>query len=149
MAGTDTAFDADDFRTNIRATMLMGLTAEEADRPKFLFNTTETFAGEVDATGAPFDFTDTPTVSSTASVQVLCALEWASGKNTGTEGRIMGDFEEGDLVITVLDEEYEEIKGADKVEVDGTQYEIRFVQPSVGLFNVTVFSLHCTTYNQK
>lgn len=149
MAGSSSSFDAADFRTNIRATMLMGLTGNVADRPKFLFNSTETFTGELDDTGSPYDFTTVPTVSSTDPVQVLCALQWSSGANTATTGKDLGDFEEGDLVITMLDEEYAQIKHADKVEVDGTQYEIRFVQPSVGLFDVTVYQLHCTTYNQK
>lgn len=151
MAGASSSFDADEFRQNIRDTMLMGLTGTAADRPKFIFNATETYTvgEELDDSGTPYDLTVAPTVAGTPAKQVLCAVEWVSGKNTSTDGSTLGDFEEGDLILTLLDVDYTQIKGADHVELDGTRYEIRYVQPSVGLFDVTVYQLHCTTYNQK
>lgn len=152
MAGLSDAFNADEFRENIRATMIMGLTNNTAGQPKFIFPpTSESYAAgeELDTSGVAYDLAVEPTVVVKDPIQVPCALRWTSGGATQPDGSRVGDFEEADIVCTIMDEEYEQVKGAHRVEIDGTEYEIRFTEPSIGLFNVTVYQLHLFTVNQK
>lgn len=92
--------------------------------------------------------TGAKTVVQPAGVQVPCAVSWASGQDSPPDGRRMGDFEIAYIVITVLDVDYALIEGANRVKIDDAVYEIRYRQPSVGLFDVTVWTLHAYTANE-
>jgi hypothetical protein len=152
VAGTDSSFDAADFRANIRATMNMGLSNVTADQPLFIFNASSTSypAGTaLDEAGQPFDFTVTPTVTQKNAVRVPCAVTWGSGLDSIISTQAGGDFTRADAVLTMLDVDYTLVKDADYCQINNTKYEIRYIQPAVGLFDVTVYQLHLFTWNQK
>ena len=142
MAGTNPAFNAAEFRTNIIATMNMGLPVDPAERATFRWRTETTF-DVADPSGNPYDFTSSPVdTDAHADVQVPCAVEFVTHQTTG-DGTALGAFRTPRAIITVLDTHYPDIEGASEVLLGGNTYVINFVAPPVGLFDVTVYQLHC------
>lgn len=154
MAGEDPsgAFDADTFREEIRAAMLMGLPENRNMRPIFLFPRERTY-DKADKSGVPWDFsappvTDTGTDLGHAiycgenSNEILCTWE-AGGGRGGTQSNEtpFGDFDALRLVITMLDVDFAKIGGFDRVLMSGAEYRYQFDEPRIGLFDVTVHQL--------
>lgn len=144
MAGSDPRFDANAFRTNIRFAMTMGLPNTVAERATFRWTVVRTFAKD-DASGAPLDWGTTATTTVTnPDVQVECAVEFgvAAAENTN-----VGTFDTSRAVITVLDEEFALLTVnnvlADRVLLGGNTYEVDYVGPPLGLFDVTVYQIYC------
>lgn len=144
MAGSDPRFDADAFRTNIRFAMTMGLPNTVAERATFRWTVVRTFAKD-DAAGNPYNWESTATTTvANPDVQVECAVEFGNG---GTDNTNVGTFDAGLVTITVLDEEFALLTVgnvmADKVLLGGNTYDIDFVGPPLGLFDVTVYQIYC------
>lgn len=146
MKSATSDFSADEFRSGIRAAMNMGLPENEADRATFLWTTTRTFSA-ADSSGTPFDFTEEPikTVKKDP-VQVPVAVEFTGRGSSG--GTPVGTFHTPRVTITVLDEDYAQIEGADEVKLGGNTYAIDFVAPPIGLFEVTVYQLYCRAVSE-
>lgn len=156
MAGEDSTggFDADEFRTSIRAVMLLGLAEDQAQRPIFLFPRTRTYAND-DKAGQPFDWGEAPTTDTNTlpgepktvkcgegNGEVLCAFEAAGGRG-GTQSieTPFGDFDTERLVITMLDVDFAKVDGFDRVQVGDALYRYQFEEPRGGLYDVTVHQL--------
>ena len=70
------------------------------------------------------------------------ALEFAARSTAGAEETVLGTFNTSRAVVTLMDEDYEQIKDADYVTIAGATYEIDFVGPPLGMFAVTVYQIH-------
>lgn len=148
MAGSNSAFDATAFRTAIRSAMTMGLPGTTSERATFRWTPDKTFA-TADGAGKPYSWGATPTTTTThADVQVPVAVEF-SARPAGSLSTVMGEFDTSRAVITVLDEDYADIVGADLVLLGGNTYEIEFVGPPMGLFDVTVYQLFCLARDES
>lgn len=148
MAGSNAAFDAAVFRQSIRSTMTMGLPTADADKPTFTWSTQNQYAVESPADN-PYDWTATPTSTVThAEVRVPCAIEF-SARPAGSRETALGEFDTSRVIITVLDEDYTLIEGADGVRMGGNDYIIEFVAPPMGLFEVTVYQLYCQARDES
>lgn len=144
MAGNLSGFNADTFRSQITATMIMGLPATQAEQPTFYFRSTSTYPNgtKLDTEGRPIDPRIKPTVTEAApSIQVPCAVEF-SPDTTNDEG-MAGTFWQTRAVVTVLDTQYEQVKDAIEVQLGGRRYNISFLAPPYGLGPVTIYQLHC------
>lgn len=131
-------FNATAFRNIIRQTMLMGAPEDEALRATFKWTTQKTYT-QAGPSGRPYDLHASPTTSTAhADVQIPVAIEFKGGGGTDTS---VGQFQDANAEITVLDEDYELIEGADKLTLGGNTYIIDFVKPPDGLFGVTVFTI--------
>lgn len=140
MASSNPAFNPAVFRQAIRDTMIMGLPNATAEKPTFRWNPNKTYA-TADPGGAPYDFTAAPVVTvAPADVQVAVAVEFSS-RPAGSLETVIGEFDNSRVIITVLDEDYELIRGADEVILGGNTYDIQFVGPPLGLFEVTVYQI--------
>lgn len=154
MAGADPAgaFDADSFRTDIRAAMAMGMPEDQEMRPIFLFPREQTF-DNVDKAGVPWDYSEAPLTDTgedeehavrcgTGADEVLCAWE-AGGGRGGTQSNEtpFGDFDALRLVLTILDVDYAKIAGFDRVLMSGNEYRYQFEEPQIGLFDVTIYQV--------
>lgn len=156
MAGQDPtgAFDAEEFRSNIRAVMLLGMPADQEQRPIFLFPRERTYDVE-DKSGQPFDWTIPPATDTDdlpgepkvvkcgeASTEVLCAWEAAGGRGgTQSNETPFGDFDTERLVFTILDVDFGKIDGFDRVQMGDSIYRYQFEEPRTGLYEVTVHQL--------
>lgn len=140
MAGTNPSFDAALFRQAIRDTMIMGLPNATQEKPTFRWSPEKTFT-TADPAGAPYDFTASPvTTVAPADVQVPVAVEFSARPANSIETG-MGEFDASRVIITALDEDYALIQGADQVILGGNTYDVQFVGPPIGLFEVTVYQI--------
>lgn len=148
MAGSDSRFDAARFREAIQFAMSMGAPTETADQATFIWVTQDDFERE-DSSGAPWDWTATPTVDNSVPdvVELNVAVEYRAGLGDMT-GRAAGQFDNPGAVITVLDEDYDSIVGADQVLLGGDTYVIDYVT-QVALFEVDVYQIHCTARDES
>jgi hypothetical protein len=145
MAGTDAGFNAAEFRDAVRFAMNMG--KPEASNERATFRWKEHKSYEVsDPRGKPYDWGQTAEiVASHPDVEVPVAVEFFPGTNTGTAA---GVFQAAKAEITILDEEYALVEGADFVILDGNTYVKNFVGPPVGLFGVTVYTIYVTAQDE-
>jgi hypothetical protein len=148
MAGTSTDFDAAGFVTSIRATMRMGMPQDAGERLTFHWERTQTFEAP-DEAGDPYDWAADPVTDAPGDVvagedgelQVDYAIEFAAGSD---QDNVFGSFDVGKAVVTLLGEDYQKIKSADWATIAGVRYDIEFVSPPLGLFEVTVYQMHLT-----
>lgn len=151
MAGSDTRFDAAAFREAITFAMNMGLPDDETQRATFKWNRDATYA-TADADGSPFNWTETPTSEITfEDVQIPVALEFVS-KGGDTLDIRLGQMDVSRCTITVLDTYFAELTQngvfANQVELDDALYDIQFVSPPLGLFDVTIYQIHCQAIDE-
>lgn len=152
MAGSHPAFDPANFRTQIRAAMTMGLPTASSERATFKWSIDRTFAVETAASGVPFDLGAVPvTVDAPADVQVACAVEALSSSGDSKDTPV-GSFDLTKIRLTLLDEDYALIfsgtRRADMVQLDDAIFDIDYVAPPLGLFEVTVFQVYATARDE-
>lgn len=147
MAGSNSAFDPANFRTVIRDTMTMGLPENEADRATFRWSPTRTYV-EQDSSANPWDWTDSATTTvEHDDVQVPVALEFA--RTNEQSGTALGQFDTPRVILTLLDEDYDQVVGADVVLLGQNTYRWEFTEPPIGLFEVTVYRLHLRAMDES
>lgn len=133
-------------REQWRRTMVMGLPAEDTEKPTFVFEREVEFARH-DTEGSPWDWEAAPIAeSSPASVQPICAYEFFSP--LGRQGSFLtevGEFNPTTVVFTLLEDEFEAISGFTYATVgpDDTRWFFRHWRPAQGLNDLTVYEVHC------
>lgn len=128
--------------------MIMGLPLSESERITFRWTPESTWAVD-DPGGSPYNFAATPVSTEThADVLVPAAVEF-SARLASSSGESIGDFDNSRAIITILDEDYELVRTADLVILGGNAYEIEFVAPPLGLFEVTVYQLYCVARDES
>jgi hypothetical protein len=138
-------FDADDVRAGLRLAMTVGLPPVEADQPIFYMPATVTATGPSDQEGVPFSPLDSRTVSPPVTVQVPCAVEYHDG-----EGKLenFGVIVPARVVLTLLDEDYQQVKGFEFVGIGGIRYYYRRTENPKGLVSLAVYRVHCVSEDQ-
>jgi hypothetical protein len=138
--GFGNVFNADQFKAAIRSTMLMGMPEEPSERITFRWTPNRSYTS-ADSAGNPWSWEDVP-VSEDApeDVQVPAAVEF-SARPAGSMDTPIGQFDTSRVIVTLLDDDFEQIRGADLIMIDGATYDVMFVGPPVGLFSVTVYSV--------
>ena len=132
-------------RENLRATMVLGLPETVAERPTFFFEDDKTWTRQ-DMEGSPWDWTACPpALVQKSSVQVLCAYEFFAP--LGRQGAFLtevGEFNPTTLVLTMFEEEHDEVDGFNFVTVgpDDTKWWFRTWKPAVSLNDLTVYEVH-------
>ena len=151
------AFNAAEFRSAIRFAMQMGTPETQSDRVSFQWADENTYTFS-DTKGNPYDWTDSPTTTTSAvdvpiSLTVAAAVEFFDAKSSSGE-TAMGDFDIGTLRITLLDVDYASIIDQnlglpDTVIVDGNTYTVDYFGPPVGLFDVTVYTAFASARDES
>lgn len=142
------SFNADAFRSAIRFAMSMGLPEEESERITFRWRVERTYSNP-DPTGRPFSFSEEPeTVDEHDDVQVPAAVRFSSRATGGIAGTGLGEIDTPRVEVTLLDVDYALVETADIIVFDGSEYEINFVKPPDGLFDVTVYTLYATAVDE-
>ena len=154
MAGTTdpraSGFDAATFRDSIQFAMNMGLPETTSERVTFRWTPEKDWRIE-DPGGNPYDYSSTNAPTNTvapADVQVDAAVEFVT-RTTLSGGTAIGEFNTPRAVITLLDVDYAQIEGADKVLLGGNTYYVDFVAPPMGLFDVTIYQIHCSAGDES
>lgn len=143
-----TAFAAAKFKDAIRFAMGMGSPEPEDQRPTFIWTTDKTFT-TADPAGDPYSWDEVPTKTTTHEpVQPLCSVQFVPRKSA-SEGTPFGEVDVTRAIITMLDDEYETIKGADRVLLGGNTYELSMVAPPEGLFGVTTYVVFANAVDES
>lgn len=141
MAGSDTGFVAAEFREAIRFAMRMGSPNAVQEKATFRWLKSQTFDPQ-DPARRPYRWND-PVVSDTTPADVTLdevAVEYhPSRTQSGTD---VGTFVPLKADMTLLDEEYALIAGADAVLLGGSTWRVIAVTQQA-MFSVDVFTLYC------
>lgn len=148
MAGVDPdgAFDGDEFRAQIRQTMLMGLPEDEALRPTFLFPADPKHA-LADPANRPWDFTKPRTSESEPAadpVRVVCGVTVAAGQRGYTAA---GKFEAREAVLSMFEAEWAAVNNPVPfvtVLIGGKPFKRGAELEPAGLFDVTTHRVEVT-----
>jgi len=139
-------FNAAEFRAAITSTMEMGLPNAVEERPTFRWKTRKTFE-IADPEGRPYDFGAAPTKQqSHEDVQVPCSVQFINMKG---DGNAVGQFDQPRAVLTLLDEHYTLVEGADEVLLGGNTYKVDYVAPPTGLFSVDVYKIYVLAVDES
>ena len=138
------AIPTESLRETLRRTMVMGLPQEDAEKPTFYFERVVTWEDH-DSEDQPWDWDDAPTVDTQQSaVQPVCAYEFFSP--LGRQGAYyteVGEFNPTTLVITLFEDEFNEVRGASHVTVGPStmRWHFRYFRPAQGLNDLTVYQV--------
>ena len=145
MAEPSPDFNASEFSDAIKQTMRMGMPSDPDEQLVWHINPVVSFSYQ-DPAIKPYDWSATPVVDQpgdpdhpTGIVSVDYALEFAASGGGETE---VGRFDQSRLTVTVLDLDFEQIKNADYAKIGNVYYDIKFIGPPTGLFDVTVYTIY-------
>lgn len=140
MAGKHPSFNAKEFREAITFAMNMGLPEDKKERITFRWTPNRVYEN-TDAGGNPWSWSSQPTSEEIKEdVQVPAAVEF-SARPAGSVDTPIGQFDTSRVIVTLLDVDFDKIQGADLFILDNNEYDVQFVGPPLGLFNVTVYQI--------
>lgn len=132
-------FNAAKFRDAVRFAMTMGLPNAVEERITFKWDVVRSYDNP-DPAGNPYNWHETPTRRVELDpVQVTAAVEFKTDSSDGTP---LGSIENPHVIITLLDQDYELVRDADKVTLNEATYIIKYTAPPLGLFDVTVYQMY-------
>lgn len=134
-------FDAALFRSAIRSTMTMAAPNASEDRATFRWSPAKTYNPQ-DPAHFPYTWTETPATDvEHADVQVPVAVEF-SARPAASQQTAVGEIDASRAILTVLDVDYELVRGADLVLLGQNTYDVEFVAPPIALFDVDVYQIY-------
>lgn len=145
MAGTNSSFNADKFRTAIRFAMTMGAPPAADDQLIFCWNPTVTTAATRDGEGVPFDPAATITRTTPTPVTKPCAVEFVDAAGDPTAFGVVIPTK---VKVVLLDEDYAAVKTADFVVLGGDKYIRSHEPPATGLFDVGAHTIVFVAENE-
>lgn len=142
-------FDASEFRSAIKFAMRMGTPNPEDNRATFRWDVEKTYA-VADANNNPYSWEAAPESETVyEDVQADVAVEFVT-RSTLSGGNPIAEFDTPRAVLTILDVDWAIViddgnrPAPDKVLLGGNTYNMDFVAPDIGLFDVNVYQLHCS-----
>lgn len=144
MAGRNAGFNAGAFRQGVRFAMNMGAPPDADAQATFFFPEQRTAEGSVDADRVPFDPSQRITTTRRDPVKVPCAIEYFDREGNVTA---LGQVLPSRAVVTLLDEEYSQVKGCSYVAIGGERFLYRHEEIPRGLFDVGLHTLHFVNEN--
>jgi hypothetical protein len=145
MAGANSGFDSSAFRAGIQFVFTMAASPVAEEQVAFYFPSQLVYNKSVDTEDVPFDPAATVTSTPTAPIKVPCALEYVDSE--GSSGPF-GVITPTRVTTTLLDEDYEQVKGATYIVIAGDRYNYRRTEPPSGLFDVGLYTMHFTAENE-
>jgi hypothetical protein len=145
MAGTNPDFNPTAFRDGLRFAFNMAAAPIPDEQVIFHFPANLVYVGNVDASGVPFDPNTTVQPIEPPTVKVPCAVEYDDTESVTTN---FGWIAPARVRITLLDEEYQKVKGCSYVTIAGDKYNYRRTEPPSGLFDVGLYTMHFTAENE-
>lgn len=138
---TPPGFDAASIIAGLKKAMTFGAAEADADQPQFYMPRTNSPAvSPVDDEQVPFSVTVRPTRSTLVKKTVDCAYEYVDA-----EGKIenFGLLNPSRVRITLLDAEYQQVKGFEYVTIGGNRFLYQKTEPPLALGSIGVWTVHC------
>lgn len=137
-------FDATKVVTGLHNAMGFGEATRTGDKATFYTVTLPTTSEEVDQEGLPFD----PDVSRTpvvTPVVVPCAIEYF---DRADDSDTFGVLQPTHIRLTLLDVDYQQIKGFRYVVAGGDRYYYAKTEPPIALASIDVWIIHCNSQDE-
>lgn len=138
MAGKNPGFNAKAFRKNIRFVYQMAAPPLTEEQASFYFPTQLVYNVGTDAEDTPFDPSSTVVRTQPDPIKVPCSIEF---KETSGQVIDFGVLTPALCIVTLLDEDYERIKGCSYMVLRGEKYNYESTDAPSGLFDVGLYSL--------
>lgn len=121
--------------------MQVGLPVMADDQPTFFAPTTVTADGAhtLDQRGTPFDPAYRPIRAQPVGIKVPCGMDY---KDAAGNLVAMGSVSATGMVLTLLDEDYVQVKGFAYCVVAGIRYNYQRVDRPQGLVSVGIYTVH-------
>ena len=132
-----------DVVAGLHQAMAIGMPSRTEDRATFFIPAETVDPGEDDE-GVPFNPATRPTSTPTKKT-VPCAVEYVDGTELPSN---MGVIQASKLKITLLDPEYQQVKGFDFVVIAGQRYYYRKTESPVALGNLDVWTVQVQAEDQ-
>lgn len=132
-----------DVIAGIHQAMAIGAPSKVDDRATFFIPTDTVDPGEDDE-GVPYKPTSRPTATPDKRT-VPCAIDYVDGTELTSN---LGVIQASKLVLTLLDPDYQQIRGFDFVVIAGNRYYYRKTEPPVALGNLDVWTVHVQAEDQ-
>lgn len=157
MAGTPPGFIEAEVRAGLHAAMEFGRPTGTDEAVVFHVPTFPSPPGAAfDQDGVPYDPTMSRSAPTYELVSVLCAVEYLDRQQAFTNPDILGSGVTNSVLrLTMLDEEYEQIRGFDWCSVKsatgtGTErYWYRRTAPAIGMGTIDVFMVYCEAEDES
>jgi hypothetical protein len=143
--GISADFDGDQFRRAIQFAMQMGAPPDVDKQAVFVFKpTSRTYwkngvqlgtAPRLDRDGKPLDPKIQVRVVEAATKKVDCAVEIV---RADAEELPVGTFRQTKAIVTLLDEQYDQVKGCTELVFNGDRYRYGYEPEGLGLFSVGI-----------
>lgn len=149
MAGSDSRFDPTKFRDAIHFAMRMGFPEDTQQQVTWHWNVQREFI-RADSGGEPYEWSASQVVGETdiSDIIVNCALKFAdTAGGSRVAGTSLGIMDVANATVTLLDDEYDALlahgsgKFPNQALIDDAIYQVVFIKPPQGLFEVTVYEV--------
>lgn len=117
-----------------------------ADKTTFYMPRTSTASGNVDSHGVPFNASNRRTFSPLIKIVVPCAVEFQDAR-----GKIetFGIINPSKVILTLLDPDYQKIKGFEYITIGGQKFLYRKTEPPIALGSLDIWNVHCTSEDES
>ena len=141
-------FDASRVSGGIYKAMGFGEPTRAADKATFYFRSTLTVppGTAVDEDGVPYDPDVRPTKTTPPAVQVPCAVEYM---DASVASETFGEVKPSRLRITLLDTEYQQVKGFSYVAAGGDKYVYQSTEPPNALGSIDVWTVWAAAEDER
>lgn len=100
-----------------------------------------------DDRGVPFDPTGAPSGASEPNAKsVPCAIEF---RDAGGQTSTLGQLDPAEVVVTLINEDYQQIKGFSYLVATGDRYVYDFTEPVNALGPIDVWVVHAKAENER
>jgi hypothetical protein len=130
-------WDEDRVKEGLYKAMGFGEPTRTQDQAAFHIPTASGAAVAGNSEGVPWD----PTVK-----RVACAIEFQDSLGQTTTA---GDVQATQVVVTLLDPEYQQVKGFDYVVAGGDKYYYRLTDPPVALGSIDVWTVRARSLDER
>lgn len=138
-------FDAAAVIAGLHEAMSFGEPTRASDKATFVSFPAASSAVPVDDDGVPFDTAQRP-VRTPTSKQVPCAIEFA---DRADQSETFGFLQATRVKLTLLDPDYQQVKGFSYVVIGGDRYNYRLTEPPVALGSIDVWTVHCIAEDES
>lgn len=139
-APTPRGFSAARVVAGIHRAMAFGAPSVAADQATFYMPRTVVNEKPADEQDVPFDPTGAPDYGPVVKIAVPCAYEYVDA-----QGKIenLGLIVHSRVRVTMLDDDYQQVKGFEFVVIEAQRYSYLKTEPPVALGSVDVWTVHC------
>lgn len=99
-----------------------------------------------DDDGVPWDVNARRVRTPSASVQVACAIEWSDAAD---RRETFGTINPTGIKLTLLDPDYQKVKGFEYVVIGGDKYLPRETEPPIALGSIDVWVVHVAAEDES